>query len=100
MKYQITNEELNDYIKLAELRRKNPCRECKLNKSTCTGCHDYYDWERKMTNLKVEECPAYINDYVEATLDVEQSNIELLRVKKKREAAIEKLSSFKDIVIT
>lgn len=99
MKYQITNEELNSYIKLAELKRANPCRECKLNKASCTGCHDYYDWERKINKLEVSECPSCISGYIEAMFEIEQCNKELSRIKKEREKAVEKLSSFKNIEI-
>lgn len=90
MEIRITHEEFERLQKYIDLRAKDPCKSCSVNKNTCTGCTNKksYDIECKDTYL----------DYIYGTpiQDYVNSAIHYTSLKKEQEELEEKLKSVKE----
>ena len=90
MEIRITKEEFERIQKYIDLRAQDPCKNCSVNKTTCTGCTNKksYDITCKDTYL----------DYIYGTpiQDYVNNAIYYTSLRKEQEELAEKLKSVKE----
>lgn len=78
MKIGITRAEWEKFMDYEYARRNHPCRKCKTNKASCTGCNDQKAWDKRMSEIgvKKEEYTGTIADCIKAFWDACDANLE------------------------
>ena len=93
---EMTQTELDDYIKCGKMLRDSPCRDCPDNSDCCCGCPAMVAWNLRMSSMRVSEAEyntsGVIKSYVEAKMNFEEACKEVASAQERLHNAEEHLS--------
>lgn len=98
MKIEISNKELDDFIKFKKIKNDDPCKKCLTNRTTCCGCPNKKEWQSELAAIKIKNCPFPIDEYIDGMLEIEKINQKIKELEKRKNKLAEFLVEYEKII--